>query len=211
VPLAILTYGTKFKVKRKHTMTNATQTNVSVVNGVDRDKLFGTIDLIQATPSLAKFRFNVRNEWVDGAHSRSTIESFFGAGSNINHAIKFELHADEPPILLGEDQGANAGEYLMHALAACITSAMVYHAAARGIAIEEIESSLEGDVDLRGFLGLDKAVRNGFQQIRVGFRIKADVSDEQLQELCALGQQYSPILDSITRGVPVSVSAERMI
>lgn len=191
-------------------MTNATQTNVSVVNGVDRDKLFKTIDHIQASPSLAKFRFNVRNEWVDGGHNRSTIESFFGAGSDIKHAVKFELHTDEPAILLGEDQGANAGEYLLHALASCITTSIVYHAAARGIAIEELESSVEGDIDLRGFLGLDDSVRKGFQEIRVGFKIKADVSDEQLQELCGLGQEYSAVLDSLTRGVPVSVSAERL-
>jgi uncharacterized OsmC-like protein len=191
-------------------MTNATQTNVSVVNGLDRDKLFGTIDLLKAKPALAKFQFTVRNEWLDGAHNRSTIESFFGAGSDIKHAVKFELHADEPAILLGEDQGPNAGEYLLHALAACLTSAMVYHAAARGIAIEEVESSVDGDADLQGFLGLDETVRPGFQGIRVAFRIKADVSDEQLQELCGLGQRYSPVFDSITRGVPVTVAAERM-
>jgi uncharacterized OsmC-like protein len=88
---------------------------------------------------------------------------------------------------------------------------MVYHAAARGIAIEEVESSVQGDADLRGFLGIDKTVRRGFQQIRVEFKIKADVSDEQLQELSALGQEYSPVFDSVTRGVPVSVSAERLV
>jgi uncharacterized OsmC-like protein len=190
-------------------MTNTTQT-ASVINGVDRDKLFGTIDLIKAKPELAKFRFKIGNEWLNGAHSRSTIETFFGAGTDFEHSVKFELDSDEPPILLGKDQGPNAGEYLLHALAACVTSAMVYHAAARGIAIEEIESSIDGDVDLRGFLGLDKNVRNGFQEIRMNFKIKADVSDEQLQEIGKLGEQYSPVLDSVTRGVPVKVAAERL-
>jgi uncharacterized OsmC-like protein len=191
-------------------MANTTQTNASLVNGVDRDKLLGTINQIQGTPKLAKFRFTVRNEWLDGAHNRSTIETFFGAGTDHQHAVKFELDADEPDILLGKDQGPGAGEYLLHALAACLTGTMVYHAAARGIAIAEVESSISGDVDLRGFLALDGKVRNGFQEIRVDFKIKADVPDEQLQELCGIAQQYSPIFDSIARGVPIKVAAERM-
>src|SRR5262245_2363960 len=119
-------------------MTNATQTNSSVINGVDRDKLFGTMDLIKGTPELAKFRFKIHNEWLDSAHTRSTVQTFFGANTDFEHAVKFEVDADEPPILLGTDQGPNPGEYLLHALAACVTSAMVYHAAARGIAIEEV-------------------------------------------------------------------------
>jgi uncharacterized OsmC-like protein len=191
-------------------MTNKTQTSASVVNGVDRDRLFGTIDHIKGAPELARFKFNVRNEWLDGGHNRSTIETFFGAGTDHQHAVTFELDTDEPDILLGKDQGANAGEYLLHALAACLTGTMVYHAAARGIAIEEVESSIEGDVDLRGFLGLDEKVRNGFQEIRMNFKIKADVPDGQLQELCKMAQQYSPVFDSITRGVPVKIAAERM-
>jgi uncharacterized OsmC-like protein len=191
-------------------MSGKAQTVDSMVNGVDRDKLFGTIDLIKGAPELAKFRFNVRNEWQGSAYNRSTIQTFFGAGTNFAHAVKFELGADEPAILLGQDQGPSAGEYLLHALAACVTTAIVYHAAARGIAIDEVESSIEGDVDLRGFLGIDPKVRNGFQEIRMNFRIKADVPDERLQELCEIGQRYSPILDSITHGVPVKVAAERM-
>src|SRR5215831_4704420 len=190
-------------------MTTNTQTT-SLINGVDRDRLFGTVDLIKGTPGLAKFNFKIRNEWQDGAHNRSTIETFFGAGTDHQHPVKFELNADEPAILLGQDQGPNSGEYLLHALAACVTKSMVYHAAARGIQIEEVESSIDGDVDLRGFLGIDPKVRNGFQEIRMNFKIKADVPDDQLQELCMIGQQYSPILDSIVHGVPVKVAAERM-
>src|SRR5215510_6344414 len=191
-------------------MSNKTQTTPSVINGVDREKLFGTVDLIKGAPGLAKFRFKIQNDWQDGGHNRSTVREFPGAGTDFEHAVKFELDADEPAILLGEDQGPSAGEYLLHALASCVTTAIVYHAAARGIAIEEVESSIEGDVDLRGFLGIDPKVRNGFQEIRMNFRIKADVPDDQLQELCAIGQQYSPILDSISHGVPVKITAERM-
>jgi len=182
----------------------------SMINGVDRNKLLGTVDAVKGTPELAKFTFKIHNEWLDGAHNRSTIQTFFGAGTDFEHPVKFELDGDEPAVLLGQDQGPNSGEYLLHALAACVTTAMVYHAAARGIAIEEVVSSIDGDIDLRGFLGIDPKVRNGFQEIRMNFRIKADVPDEQLQELCKIGQRYSPVLDSITHGVPVKIAAERM-
>jgi len=191
-------------------MANKTETAASLINGVDRDKLFGTIDQIKGRPELAKFKFEIRNDWQGAAHNRSTIQTFFGAGTNLEHAVKFEVDADEPAILLGQDQGPGAGEYLLHALAACVTTTMVYHAAARGIAIEEVESSVEGDVDLRGFLGIDEKVRKGFQEVRLNFRIKADVPDEQLQQLCLIGQQYSAILDSISNGVPVKVTAARL-
>jgi uncharacterized OsmC-like protein len=196
--------------KDLHSEIHAGRFREDVVNGVNREQLFGTVDRIKETPGLGKFRFKIHNEWLNGAHTWSTVHSFFGAGADLEHAVQFELDADEPAILFGSDQAVNPGEYLLHALAACVTSFMVYHAAARGIAIEEIESSVEGDVDLRGFLGIDKNVRNGYQEIRMKFRIKADVPDEQLQELCMIGPQYSPTLDSITKGLPVKVAAERM-
>jgi uncharacterized OsmC-like protein len=120
------------------------------------------------------------------------------------------LEADEPPVLLGKDTAANPVEHLLHALASCLTTSMVYHAAARGIQIEAVESSLEGDIDLHGFLELDKNVRNGYQGIRVNFKIKADVPDEQLQEISQLGAGHSPVFDSLINGVPVSVTAERL-
>jgi uncharacterized OsmC-like protein len=120
------------------------------------------------------------------------------------------LKADEPLVLLGTDVAANPVEHLLHALASCLTTSMVYHAAAKGIQIDEVESSLEGDLDLRGFLELDKDTRQGYQGVRVSFKIKADVPDEQLQELVQLGTGHSPVFDSLTNGVPISVSAERL-
>jgi uncharacterized OsmC-like protein len=180
------------------------------VNGVNVDGLFQTIDAVNANPTVAKFCFRVGNQWVDGAHSCSTVNEFHGAGQDIQRPRSFTLDADEPPILLGHDLGPNAGEYLLAALAACVTSALVYHAAARGVTIEEVESKVEGDIDLRGFLGIDKSVRNGFQNIRMSFKIRADVSDEQLEELAQLGPAFSPVLDSLTKGVPVTVQAQRM-
>ena len=181
-----------------------------VVNGVNVDGLFQTIEHVKSNPTIAKFRFQLNNEWIDGPRNRSTIKSFHGALQDHQHARPFTLDADEPAILLGNDQGPNAGEYLLQALAACVTSTLIYHAAARGIALEEVESQVEGDIDLRGFLGTDKSVRNGFQNIRMNFKIRADVSDQEFEELAKLGPMFSPVLDSLTKGVPVTVQAQRM-
>src|SRR5262249_16658531 len=179
------------------------------VNGVNVTALSQTVEAVKANPVIAKFRFNLKSEWLDGAHNRSTINGFHGAMQDIERPQSFVLHADEHPVLLGRDQGPNAGEYLLQALAAGVTSTMIYHAAARGIEIEEVESTVEGDIDLRGFLGTDPSVRNGFQNIRVSFAISADLSDQEFEELARLGPTFSPVLDSITKGVPVTVQAQR--
>ena len=191
-------------------MNSIAQINTTTVNGVDVHRLQQTIHAIRDNAGLAKFQFTLANQWLGGARNRSTVRAFFGAGQQHTHARAFQLEADEPAVLLGEDSAAGAGELLLHALAACVTGTIAYHAAARGIRIERIESSVEGDVDLRGFLGLDNRVRNGFQQIRMKFRIKADVPEAELQALCNLGPQFSPIFDSITRGLPVLVSSESL-
>ena len=195
-------------------MNNTARGAVSVlsnqVNGVTVEDLSNTINAIKATPSIAKFKFRIRNQWVDGGRNSSTADGFYGAGQEQSRPKPFVLEADEPSVLLGKDTAANPVEHLLHALASCLTTSMVYHAAARGIEIEEVESSLEGDLDLRGFLDLDKNVRNGYQGIRVNFKIKADVPDAKLQELGQLGSGHSPVFDSLTRGVPVSVTAERL-
>src|SRR5215467_2133591 len=179
------------------------------VNGVRVDDLFRTVDAIKATPSIAKFNFRIHNQWVDAAKNRSAVE-FYGARQEQLRSKPFVLEADEPLALLGTDTAANPVEHLLHALAACMTTSMVYHAAAHGIQIQKVESSLEGDIDLQGFLDLDKNVRNGFRGIRVNFKIKADIPDEKLQEVCQLGPGHSPVFDSLTNGVPVSVTAERL-
>ena len=195
-------------------MNNTARGAVSVlsnqVNGVTVEDLSNTINAIKATPSIAKFKFRIRNQWVDGGRNSSTADGFYGAGQEQSRPKPFVLEADEPSVLLGKDTAANPVEHLLHALASCLTTSMVYHAAARGIEIEEVESSLEGDLDLRGFLDLDKNVRNGYQGIRVNFKIKADLPDAKLQELGQLGSGHSPVFDSLTRGVPVSVTAERL-
>jgi len=181
-----------------------------VINGVDITALTQTMDAVKADPTVAKFRFRLHNEWLDGGHNRSTVNEFYGAGQPHQRAKPFEIHVDEPMVLLGRDQAPNPAEYLLTALAACVTSSLVYHAAARGIKVEEIESQVEGDADVRGFLGLDENVRKGFQNIRITLAIRADVSDEQIQELANLGTGFSPVFDSVTNGVPVMVRTERM-
>ncbi len=181
-----------------------------IINGVAVDDLFITIDAIKTTPDIAKFKFRIRNQWLDGSQNKSAVSTFYGASQEQARQKPFVLEADEPRVLLGKDAAANPVEHLLHALASCLTTSMVYHAAARGIQIEEVESSLEGDIDLHGFLDLDRNVRKGYQGIRVNFKIKADVPDEQLQEIIQLGPGYSPVFDSLTNGVPVSVKAERL-
>ena len=180
-------------------------------NGVDVIRLKETVSAVKALPELGAFRFRISNRWIDGGENQSEVQTFSAGGKEIPHQTDFVLYADEPDMLLGGDTGANPVEHLLHALASCVTTSMVYHAAARGMAVEAVESTLEGELDLRGFLGLAPGVRKGYQQIRMKLKIKAsDLSDEQLQELATLGPNFSPVYDSLSKGVPVAVTAERM-
>jgi len=175
------------------------------VNGVDLDVLGGTVNAIAEDPSLGQCKFRVRNRWVDGNHNRSTVTGFYGAKQEIAHKQTFTMDADEPAILAGNDEGANPVEHLLHALASCLTTSMVAHAAVRGIAIEELESELEGDIDLNGFLGLDENTPKGYTEIRAKFRVKADPRDvERIKRLA----QFSPVFNTITQGAKVDVAVE---
>jgi len=179
------------------------------VNGLEIDRLFETINAIKQNTDLADFKFRLSNRWIGGALNRSMIKNFFGARKDHKHPEPFVLDSDEPVLLLGEETVASPVEYLLHALTACVTSALVYHAAAKGIQLQEVESKVEGKIDLRGFLGLDENVRRGYQNIQMKFRIKADVPDEQLEEILRLGPTFSPVFDSVTNGVNVEVSLEK--
>lgn len=190
-------------------MTTAQEISASV-NGVAVEDLVKTIEAVKATPSIAKFQFRIQNQWQCGSHNRSAVATFSGANQEMSHPKPFILEADEPKILLGKDMAANPVEYLLHALASCLTTSMVYHAAARGIRIDQVESRFEGDLDLHGFLNLDRTVRNGYEGIRVHFRIKADVPEDELHQIVELGTRFSPVFDSLTNGVPISLSAERL-
>ena len=177
-----------------------------VRNGVDTEQMFGTLDAIKAQPELASFRFRATNRWISGAHNRSTIKGFYGAGQeDASRTQAWELDAGEPAILLGTDTGPNPVEYLLHSLAACLTTALAYVAAARGVRLTEIESTLEGDMDVRGALGLDDDQRNGFERIRVSFRLEGDAPEEKLREVVERATRRSAVLDMVTNGVPVEV------
>jgi uncharacterized OsmC-like protein len=175
---------------------------------VDTARLFGTLDAVRAQPELAKFQFRASNKWIDGAHNRSQIREFYGAGQvDMSRTKTFVLDAGEPSVLIGDDTGPNPAEFLLHALAACLTTSLVYVAAARGVRLFEVESSLEGDINVQGALGLSDEFRNGYEQIRVTFRVKGDAPPEKLQQIVQRAQQRSAVFDSIVRGVPVQVDA----
>jgi uncharacterized OsmC-like protein len=181
-------------------MTEATR------NGVDTEKMFATLDLINAQPELAKFQFRATNRWVDGAHNRSTIKGFYAAGGeDSSRGEVFELDAGEPAILLGTDTGPNPAEYLLHALAACLTTTIVYIAAARKVQLTSVESTLTGDMDVRGALGVDDEPRNGFERIGVSFRVTGDAPQEKLREVVERAKARSAVYDMVTHGVPVAV------
>jgi uncharacterized OsmC-like protein len=184
----------------------STTTEPAIRNGVDTTVLFGTLDAIKADPSIAAFQFRARNRWIDGSHNRTTIRDFYAANQeDTSRAQAFELDAGEPAILLGTDTGPNPAEYLLHALAACLTTSLVYVAAARGVELSEVESTLEGDMDVQGALGLSDEVRNGFEQIRVSFRITGDAPPEKLREVVSRAQARSAVFDMVTHGVPVAI------
>ena len=182
---------------------------LSIVNGVDLDRLTATVGAITADRALARFEFRARNHWIEGAYSRTTIQDFYGAGQeDATRTEPFTVHTDEPPLLLGENRAPTTVEYVLHALAACLTGTIAYHAAARGIAIGAMETTIEGDVDLHGFLGLDSSVRPGYKQIRVTIRASGDFDDKQLAELASL-TDYSPVRDIVSNPVPVAIELAR--
>lgn len=187
-------------------MTQQTMQEDKMVNGVNVTQLFGTIDAIGEQKEIAAFNFRASNKWVNGANNRTTVDDFYGACETHTRETPFVFEKDEPPVLLGNDIGANPVEYLLAALAGCVTTGLVYHAAARGIELEEVESTYEGNIDLRGFLGMTDEVRNGYEGINVTFRIKSSAPREQIEELVQIAQERSPVFDCVTNPVPVKVT-----
>ena len=181
-----------------------------ITNGVDVSRMQETVETAKAAPEAAEFRFRIQNRWVNGGENVSEVRPFTAGGKLLRHKTQLVLAADEPEVLLGNDTGANPVEHLLHALASCVTTSMVYHAAARGIILDQVESLVEGTINLRGFLNLDRNIRNGYEDIRITLRIKANVTDAEFKELSSLGPRFSPVYDSIVRGVPVQVVAERL-
>jgi uncharacterized OsmC-like protein len=184
----------------------STTAETTIRNGVDTAQLYATLDAIKDDPTLAKFKFRARNLWIWGAHNRTTIRDFYAANQeDTSRADEFTVDAGEPAILLGTDTGPNPAEYLLHALAACLTTSLVYVAAARGVELTAVESTLEGDMDVQGALGLSDDHRNGFERIRVSFRVAGNAPEEKLREVVERAQQRSAVFDMVTNGVPVTV------
>jgi uncharacterized OsmC-like protein len=180
-----------------------------MVNGINVGALFETIDAIKNKPDIAKFKFRATNKWVNGTHCQGTIKGFYGALREDDSRSPMVYDMDEPPVLLGNNEGRNPVEYLLVALSGCLTTSLIAHSSAKGIKIRGVESRYEGDIDLRGFLGISEDVPVGYQDIRVYFKIDADVSEEQKEEMIRMAQKYSPVFNTITKSAPVSVQLDR--
>jgi uncharacterized OsmC-like protein len=185
------------------------QKTAKLVNGVNIEQLVGTIEAVKANPDLAKCKFHSETEWVSGGHSRTKIQDFYAAGQeDTSRAQPFILEGDEPPVLLGENHGANAVEAVLHALASCLAVGFIYNAAAMGIHVESLSFKLEGDLDLHAFLGLSEKTRPGYDNIKLTYRVKCDAPREKVIDLCSYVQKTSPVLDIIRNPVPVTVALE---
>lgn len=180
--------------------SNAIEQAQETTNGVDVGQIMEVIGAIEADSNYAKFQFRATNIWIDGGLSRSRIKDFFaGNAEDTTREQAFVLDADEPAIAAGQDSAPNSMEYVLHALASCLTGTLVYHAAVRGIRIEAIESAYNGDMDVRGLFGLADDVRKGFNKVTVNMRVKSEASAEELTELA----MYSPVYDMVSQSLPV--------
>lgn len=179
----------------------------TTLNGLDTTRIFETLEAMKGQPDLARFQFRTKNRWIDGGTNRSTIQGFYGAGQEDTSRVEpFVFTNGEPPVLLGNNEGANPVEYLLHALAGCVTTTTVLHAAARGIEIRSISTELEGTMDLQGMLGLDESGPIGYESIRMSMQIDADCTDEELDELMRFTSTHSPVQNTVCKPVPVKIT-----
>lgn len=182
---------------------------VTSVNDVDVSQLMETIEHVKQEPGAARFTFQAHNEWLGGARSETTIQSFYHAGQvDRSRQEPFVLEGDEPPVLLGDNSAPNAVEAVLHALASCLVVGFIYNAAAQGIEVRDLEMEIEGELDLHGFLGLSEEVRPGYEQIDLTYRVRADAPQEKLEELCAYVQKTSPVVDMLRNPVPVTIEID---
>jgi uncharacterized OsmC-like protein len=175
-------------------------------NGVDVPTLFATLDAVKGAPQIAEFQFRASNEWISGTHNRTAIQGFYGAGEeDTSRTEPFTYDADHPPVLVGRNNGPTPVEFLLHAIAACLTSGLANIAAARGITLHKVTSTVEGDIDLLGILGISDEVRNGYRQIRVHFDVEGDASPEELAALVERSRCRSAVYDVLTSGTDVQI------
>ncbi|MCK6211603.1 OsmC family protein [Georgenia sp. EYE_87] len=183
--------------------------STTVTNGIDVDRLLATIDAIKAEPELAMFTFRATTSWVDGTHNVGRIGHFVHAGApDESRAAPFTLDGDEPPVLLGANRGPNAVELVLQALGFCYAVGFAANAAARGIEISSMRYEVEGDIDVRAFLGL-AGPRAGFSAVRAHLTVSSpNADDDQLAELCRYVQETSPVRDILANPVPVTTTLE---
>src|SRR3990167_1523172 len=192
-------YATKDEGSSMNTKTN-------IKNGVNVDNLIGTIEAIKGDSEIAKFKFRSQTNWINGGHCQTKIKDFYGAKTeNTSRKEVLIIEGDEPAILLGSDNGANAVEALLHALASCLCTGFVYNASAQNITIKSLQFNLEGNIDLEAFLGLSDTKRAGYENITVAYSVDADAPKEQLEKLFEHVKKTSPVLDMICNPVPVSL------
>ena len=182
-------------------------TDNPVRNGVDTATLFATIDAVKGNNEIAKFRFRASNKWVSGTHNQSTIHGFYGAMQEMTHTSAHVFDADHPAVLVGSDNGPTPVEYVLHALAACLTAGIANIAAARNVNLSEVESTVEGNIDLMGILGIGSGVRNGYEQIKISFKLKGD-DPAKLRKVVEQSTARSAVYDIVTNGVPVAIEVE---
>jgi uncharacterized OsmC-like protein len=190
------------------TTTTTAEVDDWMRNGVDTATLFATLDAVKQAPAAARFQFRAHNQWQSGTHNRSTITDYFGVGQERTHQRTFVFDADHPAVLVGQDHGPTPVEFLLHALAACLTAGLANIAAARKVRLTEVRSTVVGDIDLNGILGLDPGVRNGYQQITVRLAVKGDAPAERLRELVEQSRARSAVYDVLTNGVPVTIQVD---
>jgi uncharacterized OsmC-like protein len=192
------------------TTKSAALPSATLVNGFETEAIGQIVGALSNDKALAKFQFRASNQWIGGGENRSSVQGFFGAGAeDRSRRTPFTIVNGEPPLLLGNNEGPNPGEYVLHALAGCVTTTAVLHAAARGIHVKSISTELSGDIDLQGLLDLDPAVRPGYQQITVKMDIEADCDDQTLDELLEFACAHSPMCDTLRRPVPVTLERVR--
>jgi uncharacterized OsmC-like protein len=180
-------------------------TTAVVNNGVNVEALLGARQALTDAPEAAQFKWRATCSWVNGTHSRSTVEKFFGLGAEQSHKTAFKFDADHPAIFASEDNGATPVEYVLVGLASCLTAGIAAVAQNRKIQLRSVSATLEAGMDLAGILGIDSEVRNGFDGIKVTFDIDADATREEINALVAQSQRRSAVFDIVTNPTNVHV------